>query len=624
MRYDLDNLRLDATGKRLDKNLIDSVLDTSWERTIEGASTVTFTLDDTSGTLVRSALLTRWAWGNGDLGENDWIARGRRVDVRLGDEAYRLVNVSAQGSNVTLTLEDRDVARLRERYGARKMPRKQVTRAEFGRLLIAEVKHPKIEVHVPELHIRQPVAKAKPIKEADQERIDNGDQGIDSGAGDLTVKGQPATRPQIRNAEAILDEVQNYPEAPQRAVVALLCAITHESVMGTYGMKVSTDGDSIGWLQARTTYVSREDALDLAYNVRRFFKEPWTGTSYGGAIEQARNGRSIGEITTSIQGNATGDVYTQWKAECLRWIEAYEGGGGRVDGERTVRKPYQYERKPKENTWDCLGRLFGEVNWRRFMRNEKVWLISEDRLFRQKPAARLQVAKDGVDAIDFDLDMFSRDQLQEITVTGRAGLNAIEPGMLVIVEKRGPADGRWLVASASGKFGDDAVSLTLRKPMHKKPEPAAATKTVGGSNGEAVTAGGEKMVRWAKAVLGTAEGSGRQRKWAADLGYSSDLPWCSIFIAYGLKHAAGLTELPSNPAYSGAWLSWSGAEKVGLSALEPGDLVVYDWGDGGQTDHVALYIGNGRRIGGNESDKVSENAVELDAAVGAVRPNYRA
>jgi len=488
-RYDLDSLRLDATGKRLDKNLIDSVIDTSWERTVEGASTITFTLDDSEGDLAESALLTRWAWDRGDLGENDWIARGRRIDVRLGGEKYRLVKATAQGTTVTLTLEDRDVARLRERYGARKVPRKQVTRAEFGRLLIAEVKHPKIEVHVPELHIRQPVAKSKPSKQADQERVDNGDQGIDPGAGDLTVKGEKATRQQIRNAEKVMDAVQAFPEAPQRAVVALLCAITQESVMGTAGMTEIGEAGSIGWLQARTTYVSRADALDIDYNVRRFFKEPWTGTPEGGAIEQARKGRSIDEICTSIQGNATGNVYGQWKAECLRWVEAYEGGGGRVDGERTIRKPYQFERKPKENTWDCLGRLFSEVNWRRFMRNGKVWLISENRLFQQKPAARLQVGKNGVDAIDFDLDMFSRDQLQEATVTGRAGLNAIEPGQVVVIERRGPANGRWLVASVSGKFGDDAISITLRKPMPKKPEPPAPTKTVstGGAGEESIT-----------------------------------------------------------------------------------------------------------------------------------------
>ncbi len=503
MRYDLDNLRLNASGKRLDANLIDSVVDTGWERTIEGASTITFVLDDPDGSLVESALLTTWAWGKGELGEEDWIASGRRIDVRLGDEVYRLVKVAAQGTQVTLTLEDRDVARLRERYGARKMDRKKVTRAEFGRLLISEVKRPKIEVHVPELHVKQPIAKPKPSKQADQDRLDNGDQGIDPGTDGLTVKGEKATRQQIRNVEAILDEVQNYPSAPQRAVVALLCAITHESVMGTHGMKVSTDGDSIGWLQARTSYVSRDDALDLAYNVRRFFKEPWTGTPAGGAIEQARAGRSIADITTSIQGNATGDVYTQWKDEALKWIDAYEGGGGRIDGERTVRRPYQYERKKKENTWDCLGRLFGEVNWRRFMRSGRVWLISENRLFKQKPAMRLRVGKNGVDAIDFDLDMGARDQLQTITVTGRAGLNTLQPGQIAVVERRGPANGRWLVASANGKFGDDAVQMTLRKPLAKKPEPPDPTKTVDGDDG--VEADGpqgavEKVYLEAKAI----------------------------------------------------------------------------------------------------------------------------
>lgn len=141
---------------------------------------------------------------------------------------------------------------------------------------------------------------------------------------------------------------------------------------------------------------------------------------------------------------------------------------------------------------------------------------------------------------------------------------------------------------------------------------------------EAQAAGGRKAyVKWAEAQVGTTEGSAKQRAWAADLGYSWTLPWCSIFAAYGLKHKGGFDgKLPTNPAYSGAWLSWSGGVRISYSQAQPGDLLVFDWGDGGLTDHVAIYVGAGMKIGGNENNRVERDAVPGSAIVGVVRPKW--
>jgi hypothetical protein len=145
--------------------------------------------------------------------------------------------------------------------------------------------------------------------------------------GNLTVKGAPASAKQRRVARQIIGEAYTY-DPPQRAIVALLCAATHESVMGTIGMDVPVDHDSIGILQGRLMHNDRADLLDIGYNVRKFFEDPWTVTPYGGAIRQAHENRSIGDICTTIQGNATGDVYTQWKQEALDWIQAYKNQYG--------------------------------------------------------------------------------------------------------------------------------------------------------------------------------------------------------------------------------------------------------------------------------------------------------
>lgn len=148
--------------------------------------------------------------------------------------------------------------------------------------------------------------------------------------------------------------------------------------------------------------------------------------------------------------------------------------------------------------------------------------------------------------------------------------------------------------------------------------PAAKTSSVGAS---AAGYGSGTFVRWAKSQVGTKEGSKHQRWYANHLGYSPSLPWCSIFVATGLKHLG--VSLPSNPAYSGSWMNWKGGSRVKKQNIRPGDLIIYDWGDGGITDHVAIYAGNGKRIGGNQSNAVTRAGASLGQAVAIIRPKFK-
>lgn len=137
-----------------------------------------------------------------------------------------------------------------------------------------------------------------------------------------------------------------------------------------------------------------------------------------------------------------------------------------------------------------------------------------------------------------------------------------------------------------------------------------------------VRADAKGMVDWAKALLGTQEGSRLQVKWANRIGISPAEPWCSEFIAAGLARR-GLPA-PSNPAYSGTWLEWKGGRNIGtdLRQAKPGDIVVF--GPAGATSHVGLYVGGGRMISGNWSNEVAEANVSEDSnpVVGIVRPLY--
>jgi cell wall-associated NlpC family hydrolase len=153
----------------------------------------------------------------------------------------------------------------------------------------------------------------------------------------------------------------------------------------------------------------------------------------------------------------------------------------------------------------------------------------------------------------------------------------------------------------------------------------ASRPTGSGPGVGAVSPGAAGAVDWAKRVLGTSEGSGKVARWISNIGAAPGIPWCSAFIAAALRNA-GIKNIPSDAAYSGAWLDWKGGTNLRTTSLRkavPGDILIFDWGDGGITDHVGLYIGNGKMIAGNDSnDAVGESSVPTGNIVGIVRPKY--
>jgi hypothetical protein len=139
----------------------------------------------------------------------------------------------------------------------------------------------------------------------------------------------------------------------------------------------------------------------------------------------------------------------------------------------------------------------------------------------------------------------------------------------------------------------------------------------------------DKFMDWVRAQIGKDENDAEVDGWVRTLmgyGSSDSIPWCSIFAGTGLKRVG--IPLPSSVAYSGAWLTWSHGHRVSYSDVQEGDLLIFDWGDGGITDHVAVYDKSGYCIGGNQRDtdtggQVSRVPVTTSALVGVVRPNWK-
>jgi hypothetical protein len=149
---ELENFLLDVIKHRgLNINIAGSITDGTIERAIDTASTVSVTFHDP-----RRILLNSDIW--------DYI-----IDISVNGFDFRLAQVGKDGDDLNLVFEDKMVALLRQHRKPLAISRNKMTRAEFIRHMVMELKrgHPSVDVDFfsPELHKKQPIKKAKKPKE---------------------------------------------------------------------------------------------------------------------------------------------------------------------------------------------------------------------------------------------------------------------------------------------------------------------------------------------------------------------------------------------------------------------------------------------------------------------------
>lgn len=100
----------------------------------------------------------------------------------------------------------------------------------------------------------------------------------------------------------------------------------------------------------------------------------------------------------------------------------------------------------------------------------------------------------------------------------------------------------------------------------------------------------KEVLDLARSQLGVCEipkGSNRGTPYHAWYGPESQgWQWCSIFVSWLLRR----TDNAIKTAYSGDWLSWGrrNGREVAIDDVLPGDIVIFDYGDGGITDHIGI------------------------------------
>lgn len=149
-----------------------------------------------------------------------------------------------------------------------------------------------------------------------------------------------------------------------------------------------------------------------------------------------------------------------WKLEVTK-AEIGRGKIGTLDG---TQKP------ETEDSWTALGRIADEVQWRRFVRNNKeVWFVPDQFLMARTPEYTAREFSEGVDHIDFDYD--TGKPVATATVNARSGKWSVLVGSVVTLSGCGPADGNWLVTKISRSLFTVGITITLEQPRPELPEP---------------------------------------------------------------------------------------------------------------------------------------------------------
>jgi hypothetical protein len=467
---DADVSTLTLVGRTAQINIGPAITTCQLERTIDGASTLTASVNDPHLAILNSPAIQ--GANPGDL----------HAEAVLDNLAFALAMLNLQSARqLQLILEDDAIHALRQYVGALTMTRSSHnTRARFLKRLCDDAK---VEFVCPEMEKQQPIqtqAQAAALKSSKARK-----PGI-SATASLTVKNVPITPNQRAEAETVLSVGASLNAGALPALASICAAIGESTLGGDASAYRPNSAGYYGVLQGSDkTWPDPHDTAGMAHS----FFLGGKGYQAGGAIALARTVTDPGEIATRVE--ASGELpafYGVWSAEAQKIVNAYTGSSSGVLSAGSVTEPYQFSRGANEDSWTCARRLADEVQWYLFALHGAIHFYSPSYLMASKIQMLVAPAADGIDEVTFNYAT-SPKHADTITVTCRAGVWQCEPGAVAEVEGYGPADGRWLTTDiVRASMASATTTVTLGRPQTAVAEPLAdASATVSGTSVAAIT-----------------------------------------------------------------------------------------------------------------------------------------
>lgn len=434
------------------------------EITMEGATSLVIDVYDEANALFRSGVLTRTG--------SDGLPRLAAADIQVSGVWYRLAKLerSDDAITTTITFRDRVLPLLQIHTKPKRASRKRVTRAQFYRSLVLEVRAYEIGWFSPDEDVEQPISKiAATERETSNQRDDRRAPGFADDA-NIKVKGQAAKPAQQRVLANVIRGCEAE-DATRRMTIGAVAVVTQESLAGE--LPVSSSGQHLGPFHQDASYGPPADRRD-AYRAARAFCRRWI----------QRNGRQadgdLGVLADNVQVSGNPRGFSQWEAEATRTVDAWDGGAETAAASPGRRvKSYRFTRgQPgqRETTHAAIRRGADEVRWRYFIDSNRVHFCSDETLARARALLTLTARDDGVQNLRYGMDIGQPVREVDFTALGRE--QDIQPGMVIPVRGEGIADRRYLLWNGSIDLITGDVTGTIRLPQRQLPEPAPETADV--------------------------------------------------------------------------------------------------------------------------------------------------
>jgi hypothetical protein len=481
--------------------------------TIDGAHTVTISLDDYDRKILRGKNIIR-----------------HKSQVFLQSRWWTLVQGSKNGDQLDLTFEDAHTANLRTYGKLLLLPKTWGSRCQFIWRLVLEAaatdkslnyEAPCAGKNIPQKlinsvlglqtpsspYIRDPYVSVKPATKKT-----------------IYVDGVPANSAQIDIINTIMDVCSSMNVRRKVAVTVIMIGI-HESTLRNLEFSQSPVSILTGhphrgvWQQdpfywpasgnVRTDAigdgthkgaVAACNAVDKQYqnvSVNELANRTQVVSGYdffgrGGEfrIEAERIvtawGWSGGDITTTlpksqqpksgtaITAGAGGQPFGKVPDIPPTFLTAGSSGGTNSQWHRGApRSKKGVRRFENENSWTCIQRMASEVNWYAFMLGDYLVFAPGDWLFAKPVDFTFKEFEQGVSYIDFDYDVNKMNAT--CTIHTRIEEWPVDPGNVIKLEDMGIVDGDWLVSAYERSLFSHEVTVTCIKPKPKFPEPTTTS-----------------------------------------------------------------------------------------------------------------------------------------------------
>lgn len=305
-----------------------------------------------------------------------------------------------------------------------------------------------------------------------------------TGSSEFKVMGKRATAKQRETIDGVLSQCQE-DNASKRVMIAAIMAITQES--GAGANQKQTGDDDVGIFQQGRNWISAEGAKDPEKSTHAFLiTGPTSWKKVHGGVKKAPG--NLSQAIHQVQGNRDPNVYAQWEDEATRTVQTWLDDGGGSGG--TYTKRYEFTRGERggsrENSWDAMARLVGEVGAYRWAVQNTLFAASGDELRAGAPSLTVQ-GDEGWIVTDPAWSWANNRAIAEITIVVLSDRWDVMPGGVVVLSRRyGAMSGRWLVWNVAGdRLDSPEVTIVLRRPTRLKTEPPSETaETSSGSSGD--------------------------------------------------------------------------------------------------------------------------------------------